>query len=276
MALLLGACGGQQTHDSGEALARVGKDRLYLEDLPDRFAHGLSPEDSVLMQKSLVDQWVRETLLYQEALRRLDDAEEEIAQQVERYKRQLYIRAYENWYVQRHVDTVVSRQDLDSFYSQHREHFLASRPMLRVFLLVAPGDGPQLKSLLRDIRDTTMAGIQHLSTQSLSEGFQVVSTPEQWLSLGELNEELPFKLEASSLRRGGGIFQRKHGGQLYIFNVVEWIPAGQLSPLSCVEPDVKRMIMLERKMALIQTLESEMVQSYYYSENDNGKKENAD
>ncbi len=273
---LLSGCGGKATQEAGEALAKVGKDKLYWADLPKGFAHGLNPEDSILMQKSLVDRWVRETVLYQEALRRLGDANDEIRQQVENYKRQLYIRAYESWYVQNHVDTTVSRQDLDSFYSHHQEHFVASRPMLRVFLVVAPSDGPQVRDLLRDIRDTTMAGIQHLSTESLSEGYQIVSTPEQWLSLGELNEELPFKLEAKALRRGGGIFQRRHGEQSYIFNVVEWIPAGKLSPLSCVEQDVRRMIMLEREMALIQTLEGETVQSHYYSEDANGKKEKAD
>ena len=78
---------------------------------------GISAEDSTLIIEKFVKNWVRETAMLHEAEQNIPKGLD-INQLVENYRASLVKHNYENIVVERLLDSVVTKAELESFYEK--------------------------------------------------------------------------------------------------------------------------------------------------------------
>ena len=84
----------QRHNDIRDAVAEVDGHYLYAEDVTGMIPQGTSTEDSLRIAEKYISQWAQNQLIYSTARRNLRDTVE-LAQKVERYRRQLIVYTYE-------------------------------------------------------------------------------------------------------------------------------------------------------------------------------------
>ena len=126
---LIGIWGCGSTPD-GTVVAKVGESYLTKEALAKRIPEAFLGKISVEEKRNLVENWVEEELLYQEAIKQKLDEDPELSAQIEKAVRQLLVaelmtRAHEK------DNTVLEGEVLD-YYEEHRPDFERDQPEIWV------------------------------------------------------------------------------------------------------------------------------------------------
>ncbi len=106
----------RQEHDP--ILAEAGGCTLHLSDVKGLVPSGTVAADSVALLKQYVDGWVRKVLMAAEAEKQLDKITRDVSREVEDYRRSLLVYRYEQFCLEKELDTVVTEDDLQAFYKQ--------------------------------------------------------------------------------------------------------------------------------------------------------------
>ncbi len=114
----------------GTLVARVGAARLTLQDIESHVPVQIAGKVTAREKKRLVEGWVEEELLYQEALRRKLDEDPDVAIRVSRATRDLLIAELLEREFRRDAD--VSGDDIRSYYEAQQEEFIRDEPEIRV------------------------------------------------------------------------------------------------------------------------------------------------
>ena len=122
-ASLLTGCCSKESEPEGDVIAQIGDSKLYREDVQ-RFIPATSTgEDSVNFTRRYINSWALNKLLVIEAQRRLSKEERDVAALVEEYKNQLLIYRLENRYIEQQLDTLVTRDEQESYYKSRQDEF---------------------------------------------------------------------------------------------------------------------------------------------------------
>ena len=143
--LLLGAlmgCGDRVQ----PAVARFGNDVvaeaygevLTWDSLAQQVPDDLNLEDSAAFAERVLDRWLREQVLVNEARTQLRDELASIEQALEVYRRSLLINTYENRYVASRLDEEVSEEDIVAYYDAHPELFTLHDHAVQVLYCTCP------------------------------------------------------------------------------------------------------------------------------------------
>lgn len=104
-------------------LAKVGDANLYEKDVIEAIPSGLNREDSLLFLAGIVNRWSEEQVMYQAALVNLPDELPRINEEIEKYKRTLFIFSYENELIKSKLDTHVSKSEIQGYFDENKEQF---------------------------------------------------------------------------------------------------------------------------------------------------------
>lgn len=127
-AILLAAC--DRHEDQGPIVARVGDAVLTAAELEARLPDDLDGDLAAAERAHTIETWVREELLYQEALARRLDQRAHLQQLLEQTRRGLLVAdlldtEFEGWEVK------ISESSIQQYYEQHRDEFLFFQPQVR-------------------------------------------------------------------------------------------------------------------------------------------------
>ena len=116
---------------SERAVARVHDEYLYESDMQGVVAPGTPARDSMVIARNFIDNWIRKQLLIRQAERNLTDMQLDFSRQLEDYKNSLTIYAYENELVRQKLDTVVTDEDIRTYYDSNQQNFLLKDNIVR-------------------------------------------------------------------------------------------------------------------------------------------------
>ncbi|MDR2936753.1 MAG: hypothetical protein LBU80_05365, partial [Rikenellaceae bacterium] len=150
--LLFASCGrfSLSSFFRGDAIARVGKAELYFNDIRPIFTSGLTPEDSLALLHSYVDTWIKQQLKLQLAEQQLSAKQRDIDSLVTDYRNALMIFKFEQQYLDRHTDTLLTGAQLREYYNTNHDEFVAAAPMMKATLVQVP-DGFRQENQLREM-----------------------------------------------------------------------------------------------------------------------------
>ena len=127
-AMMFQGCGESSSPDP--LVAHVGEVSLTQAALNDRVPGGADAETAALRQREFVESWVRQELLYQEALSRQLDENARILDLIEQTRRDLLVAALlEREFGGRSVD--LNEDHIQTYYDSHQESFLRDAAEIR-------------------------------------------------------------------------------------------------------------------------------------------------
>ena len=257
--LLLG-CNNQggQSVDNSKLLAKVGNKELHLSELEGMIPANGTSEDSSLIINALVERWVSEAVMLNEAEMNVPD-DMNIDKLVEDYRSSLLKSNYEGILIEQLLDSTVNKQDLQQFYESHKAQFVLEEPIVRCYFMKTADNALDLnKAQTWWNQISTEENLQNIQRYAAEQGTLSKLDASKWFEVSSLMEEMPMGFISESNIETKNSFIRTKDGFTYFFHLVQVLKKEATPPMEYLESKIKRVILHQRKQKLLEDKKAEM------------------
>lgn len=243
-----------------KAIARVGENYLFQDDIIDLVPKGTSKKDSIAIVKSYIDRWATQKLLFEAAQRNIGkDKVSEFNALIDQYKVDLYTKDYIESLVIRQIDTVVTEVQIEAYYTKNKQYFKNSSELVKLRYINLVKENPKfakIKSKFSSFTKKDRKELEQLAVQFKSYAFN----DSIWVDINQVYEKIPFiNLENKQKYISSGMnFQYPDSTTVWLVKVNNVLPKDSPTPLEFLKPTIKQIIINNRKLDLINTIEKEI------------------
>lgn len=242
------------------AIARVGDEYIYKEDIINLVPKGTSKKDSIAIVKSFIDRWATQRLLLNAAEVNLsDEKQEQFNQLINQYKIDLFTKAYLEELVIRKVDTVVSDEEVVDYYEKNKQFFKNPNELVKLRYINLVKENPKFNKIKSKFVSFTEKDKEELSEMSIQ--FKSYAFNDSvWVDINQIYEKLPFiNMDNKQQYISDGLnFQYPDSTTIWLVKVKQVLPKDSPTPLQFIRPTIKQVIINNRKLELVKTIEKEI------------------
>ncbi len=241
-------------------VARVNKSYLYHNDLAGIVQPGTPPEDSARRAEAYINSWIRKQLLMQEALKKININEAELERKILDYRYSLIAYEYQAQYIRQHLDTAISKDDIEKYYQENRDNFILKQNIVRATFIKVPKSAPRINKLKSLIYSAKNQDREELKSYCLSFSAAYHLSDSTWMVFDELVKNTPLAEIPNKVQflRNYSYYETNDDNYLYLLKVDEYRISDNLSPLEFVRNEIKNILLSKRKVELVRKLEDEV------------------
>jgi len=261
IALHLGSCDFTFRKDSNVAvLARVNEKVLTWEEIRIRGVEIPNDSlDSVQVVNRFVNRWVKDQLLLQRAEFNLTEQQKQFDLQIEDYRRDLMIFAYQQAFLSENLDTIIDQEEINRYYDENRSQFLLKENIFRVEYAVFPNDVPNLRKIENLFFSNKENDREELFDIAVQAAQMYFTDDTIWMNFNELMRELPviqghsneFLVRKNKLRFSDDLY-------VYFINILEYKLKESEAPMTYVERSIRSILMNKRRLEILEKLEQKI------------------
>jgi len=257
IALLILSCSNINNDNSNDLIARAGENFLYQNELPS-FS---SRQDSLLRYKNFVELWAKEKLLYDLSLTNLSQSKKnELDLLIEKFKIDLYINSYMDLIVNSRIDSIVTNEEIESYYNANIDNFTLNETLLKYRYLKVPSDNININRIRRYIQRLNNSDRDFLD--SLNFQFAELKLNDSlWFAERDVISSIEFinQTNKSNFMRVNRLYEIKDDQNINYFIVKDLLKSGNIPPLSYLYDRIKLNIINQRKIDLIKNINKEIL-----------------
>ena len=243
---LLCGCQAMEKKQQSGAAVEVNGHYLYRSTL-DSLTLGLNSEDSMRVTQQYISQWAKDILLYDNAKAQ---ANSEIERMVEDYRRALYVHAYEEYLVERHMSKTVLDTTVAQIYAQMADRFILDESIIHGILVVVPNDAPNIAKLRGWMSKKEMDNIEKYAYQNAS-GYELFD--DKWLTTTDLLNHMPIERgDIENKLKSKDQVEMSDSLYTYILQVTDKYLRGSAMPIEYARPQIEKMVLHERQVDFLQ------------------------
>lgn len=240
--LLLGSCTALEKQQKVGAAVEVNGQYLYRSTL-DSLTVGLSSEDSLRMVQQYISQWTKDILEYDKAKARTKSDLEKL---VEEYRRALYVQAYEQQLIERHMPKAVPDSVVKQVYEQMPNRFLLDESIVKGILVVVPKDARDIAKLRGWMAKEKLDEIEKYAYQNAS-GYELFA--DKWLTTTDLLAHMPAeRAEMENMLKAKNQIEVTDSLKTYVLQVTEKHLRGEQMPMEYARPEIEKIVLYERQV----------------------------
>ena len=243
---------------SDDLIARAGGNFLYQNELPS-FS---SLEDSLLRYTNYIESWAKEKILYDLSLTNLSQTKKnDLDLLVEKYKVDLYINSYKDLLVNSRIDSIISYEEIDSFYSKNVNNFKLKENLIKYRYLKLPVSNINIDNIRTYIQRLNNDDRNFLD--SLNFQFADININDTiWFTEREVVSSIDFinQRNKSNYIKVNRLFEVEDDQYLTFFIVKDLLKSGNIPPLSYLYDRIKTNIINQRKLNLIKSINREVLE----------------
>tara|TARA_Y100000287_G_scaffold62788_2_gene49599 strand:+ start:749 stop:1588 length:840 start_codon:yes stop_codon:yes gene_type:complete len=255
--LLILSCSNINNDNSNDLIARAGENFLYQNDLPS-FS---SRQDSLLRYRNFVELWAKEKLLYDLSLTNLSQSKKnELDLLIEKFKIDLYINSYKDLIVNSRIDSIVTNEEIESYYNANIDNFTLNETLLKYRYLKVPSDNININRIRRYIQRLSNDDRDFLD--SLNFQFAELKVNDSvWFAERDVISSIEFinQTNKSNFMRVNRLYEIKDDQYINYFIVKDLLKSGNIPPLSYLYDRIKLNIINQRKIDLIKNINKEIL-----------------
>lgn len=244
-----------------KVVATAGNEKLDIDEYAEDFVSTGIIKDSVYNAKKSIEKWAIESLFYQEALEKLNEDEVNIEKQVNDYRKSLVNYIYQTKLIEANLDTVITREEIEAYYDEHRDNFILKENLIKVNYLKVPVRAPALlkiKRLLWSVNPKDKEQLKVLCEQNAENFFMNDST---WLFLEDIKKEIPALREQPDFNLSNGkVVEFADDLYYYYLKVKDVKVKNGLSPINFEYQNIKKFIINNRKTLLIDQYKHDLLE----------------
>lgn len=245
--------------DEREVIAKTKTQVLYKDDVLDALPISLSPEDSITFVKSFVENWLHFTLLYEVADNNVSDNDSSLAKRVDLFRKELYINAYEQLFLQQKLDTLIPQKEIDEYYELHKNEYLLEhsvvKPIFIVFPLTKEREIAEVEKLFFPKKEIDLDALKDFCFQHC----QKFSFANQWVDLNALKQELPFEVRNEAFPVGKSL-KFEDTANVFFVKIEEQRGAGNRMPIELAHDKIAKTILQSRKVEMLKNMREKVFQ----------------
>ena len=239
---MLGSCTALEKQQKVGAAVEVNGQYLYRSTL-DSLTVGLSSEDSLRMVQQYISQWTKDVLEYDKAKARTKSDLEKL---VEEYRRALYVQAYEQQLIERHMPKAVPDSVVTQVYEQMPNRFLLDESIVKGILVVVPKDARDIAKLRGWMAKKKLDEIEKYAYQNAS-GYELFA--DKWLTTTDLLAHIPAeRAEMENQLKAKNQIEVTDSLKTYVLQVTEKHLCGEQMPMEYARPEIEKIVLYERQV----------------------------
>lgn len=247
-------------HDD-DIVATVGEHKLYKGELEAMIPAGLSSADSLAYARQCIDTWASELVFLDMAEIQLTKEERNLSKEVEEYRRSLLKYRYEQLYVDSHLDTQVSDDEVQSYYDSHKSELKLLVPAVKARFVSISTDYPALEQLRKKMASDDEEDLFLVDSLARSFGGSYTDYSQNWTDMTTLASA--FGVDYGTLlsqMKKSFIEVRDDYGRMGIAYVKDYLRAGAVPPLEYCANEIREQIISVRRQKLVSTLEQDLLE----------------
>lgn len=240
------------SNNNDQILARVGDDYLYSSDVADLLSAAKDQTDSSKILDTYIENWVKKRLMIEKAELYLPSEDLDIEKRVQDYRESLLIYAYETELIAQKMDTVVTDEQIVTYFKEHESSFILNEDIVQFHFVKIPVGAPKLDRARELFEMNNKDDKQELVEYGFQYAEDFYLKDSTWYELTDLYRQIP--IEMLKLRTmcqnllAGEIEDEEH---IYLLRINGYIEKRELAPLSFAKERIKKLILNDRKMDLL-------------------------
>ena len=169
---------------------------------------------------------------------------------------------YEQRYVNDRLDTLITDDQIKSYYESHKEDFVLLRPLLKVRFVHIMKDSPDKDFILDVMSSEGMDAAQRADTLSKKVTLRYFDKSQEWMDASDLAKEfgLDHKSMLAALKDNTIKVEPQGRSDLMYAHVCDILHSGY-APIEYCESVIREIILSNRKYDLLLTLEQDLLES---------------
>jgi hypothetical protein len=245
--------------DTDNLLVTVYGDELYYSDIQHLVSSGLSDEDSLKLVRTLCERWAKEQLLVQKAKINLPLIQQNVQAQVESYENSLLIYSYQKELLNQKLDTLVSEEEIESYYTKNKQNFILKDAVVRVSYIKLKKEVPYLWKVKRFYKkedEESKLSLEDYCYQFADDYY----LDDNWLYVDDTFKAFPESYTSRNLYKGKNI-EFADDDYYYFLHVKKYKSKGSVSPLEMVSNQIQSIIINKRKINFLKHVEMDLYQN---------------
>jgi len=257
LALLAISCTKPGNLPDDPPVAKTYDNYLYSSQLKNIVPYGLSPEDSLVVIKDHIDKWIRKQLLLYQAEQNLSEENKNVEQQIEDYRTSLLIYKYEENYINQKIDTVISDEEIETYYNSYSPNFILNNNLFKGIYIQIPRTSPELYKIRSWYRSDNPDHIKKLESYCYNYATRYDYFEETWVPFDDVLNNMPkIYIRPENLLKYRKSYEIKDSTYYHFLKISDYKLTSTIAPLEFIKNDIKSILLNKRKIQLIQELEA--------------------
>lgn len=241
-------------------VAKVGKHKLYAEELARFIPSGITGEDSTKLALQYINTWTLSIIFMDTAEKELSKEELDVSEELEDYKRSLLKYRYEQQYVNQRLDTSLTEAQIKEYYEKHIDRFKLDAPIVKAHFIRISKTSPHIDKMKKML---AYSGEESNVGDSLLYSSAIIYTDfgKMWMPAATVAKECDTDVATMLSGLKNGYFEKENpNGNMNIVYILERKNTGETGPVDYHKERIKDILLSVRKKALLLDLERDLIE----------------
>lgn len=251
------SCKEQAIQNDPNLLAEAYGDKLYLNDLELLFNNAQNKADSQFIISRYIDNWVMDKILFEEAKKEVK-RNKRINDQIEDYKKSLYIHEYENIWLDQALNTSINQSEIDTFYAHNQEEYILKEDISQILYISVPLelDNDSLKNIWKTEDIPALESLKQ-SDERITGLFDV----SKWYGHSYMKNIIPEKLFNKINFKKKESYSLNDERSKYYVKILDNLKSKNPAPVSFVQADIENTILKDRAASILKQKKQSVYQN---------------
>ena len=229
-------------------LARFQNIYLNESNLVNEIPLNLNKEDSAIFVKNYIHKWLVNQMIMDKSENMIPLEVTNVEKKINKYKMSLISYEFEQFYINKRLDTNISKSEINNYYESHLDDFVLNDYVVKCMYIKVPKNSKLVKEIKNNyfLRNEKM--VDQIMKTGQNEEATLYYNPEEWVFFDDLLKQIPTLEKYSKI---DFIKKKKkvvleYNESVYFINVFDYIIKNGTSPLSFEENKIKSIILNQR------------------------------
>lgn len=250
-----------KSQQSDALVAQVGDKKLTWDELEGVIPNNTSSEDSIRLAESYIKDWVREQVVVVQAESNLTDDQKNFDELIESYRRSLLTYAYEQELVRQKLDTLISDEEIETYYNDNRQNFELKDYIVKVKFCAISSDSKDLKQMKKLFYSTEEEDFVKWIALCVDKQAAYYFNEDRWMLWEDFIQKIPLEVfDVESFLKKNKSIELEKNGTMHFISIMDYQLSGSQSPLSYEKDKIKDLIINKRKIELLTRMREDVYQ----------------
>ena len=220
----------------------------------------LNQEDSAIFADNYIHKWLVNQMIMDKSEEMIPMEVQKVEKKINKYKMSLISYEFEQFYINKRLDTSISKFQISNYYENHLDDFVLNDYVVKCMYLKVPKKSKFIKEIKKNYSLTNEEMIDEIMKIGQNEEVSLYYNPEEWVFFDDLMKQIPILEKYSKIEF---IKKKKKvilefNNYIYFVNVFDYIIKNGTSPLSFEENKIKSIILNQRAKSLRKKLRQDL------------------
>lgn len=248
---LASSCG----NSTPDAVAHMGDAVLTMEELRERIPNNISAEDSTALAQEIIHSWLKDALVLQEAEKISDEEKLAVERRIEDYRKSLLIYSYEQDWIKKNMDTVVTNEQIQTYYEANKSSMKVNEHFIQLKFCSLQEKSKDVKNMSTAFASDDIATWEAFCVQVGAKHYYNYSTYVNWEQFAQL---IPLAIADRSqfITQATSTQQINFNGEIIWVKIGSYLLPGDSSPIEMVRSNIASILLNIRKQELLQKMKN--------------------